>query len=63
MIHLDANIAIALLDRTGASVRARFDAAQAEGTTIAISIAVFHELMFGAAESEQRERNETKSRY
>jgi tRNA(fMet)-specific endonuclease VapC len=60
MIHLDTNIAIALLNRTGASVREHFDAAQAEGTAIAISVVVFHELMFGAAASERRERNEAK---
>ena len=60
MIHLDSNIVIALLNRGGERVRARFYSAQAEGTTIAISIVVFHELMFGAAASEQRERNEAK---
>jgi tRNA(fMet)-specific endonuclease VapC len=60
MIQLDSNIAIALLNRTAERVRARFDAARANGTTIAISIVVFHELTFGAAASEQRERNEAK---
>jgi predicted nucleic acid-binding protein len=60
MIHLDANIAIALLNRSGASVRARFDAAQADGTAITNSIVVFHEIDVFAAACEQRERNEAK---
>lgn len=60
MIHLDANVAIALLDRTAARVRARFDAARADGETMAVSIVVYHELMFGAAASRRREANEWK---
>jgi tRNA(fMet)-specific endonuclease VapC len=60
MIQLDANVVIALLNRSGALVRARFDSALAEGEPIALSVVVFHELMFGAAASRNRERNEAK---
>ena len=60
MIHLDANVAIALLNNRQPQVRARFDAAQATETPMALSIIVYHELMYGAAASERREANETK---
>ncbi|MCA0401983.1 MAG: PIN domain-containing protein [Proteobacteria bacterium] len=60
MIHLDANVAIALLNDRQPQVRARFDMARAAGTPLALSIIVFHELMYGAAASERRKANEDK---
>lgn len=60
MIHLDANVAIALLNNRQPQVRARFDAALGAGTPLALSIIVFHELMYGAAASERRKANEDK---
>ena len=60
MIHLDTNVAIALLNQRHPMVRARFDAALATRTPMALSIIVFHELMYGAAASERREANENK---
>lgn len=60
MIHLDANVAIALLNDRQPQVRARFDAALGAGTPLALSIIVFHELMYGAAASERRKANEDK---
>lgn len=59
MIHLDTNVAIALLnDRP--PVRARFDAARTARTPLGLSTIVFHELMFGAAASKRRRANEDK---
>lgn len=60
MIHLDSNVAIALLNNRQPQVRARFDAARAAGTAMALSIIVYHELMYGAAASERRKANEDK---
>jgi tRNA(fMet)-specific endonuclease VapC len=60
VIHLDANVAIALLNGRQPQVRARFDAALGAGTPLALSIIVFHELMYGAAASERRKANEDK---
>lgn len=60
MIHLDTNVAIALLNNRQPQVRARFDAAQATATPMALSIIVYHELMYGAAGSERRKANEDK---
>ncbi len=60
MIHLDANVAIALLNSRQPQVRARFDATLAAGTPLALSIIVYHELMYGAAASERRKANEDK---
>lgn len=60
MIHLDANVAIALLNDRQPQVRARFDAALGAGMPLALSIIVFHELMYGAAASERRKANEDK---
>jgi len=60
VIHLDANVAIALLNDRQPQVRARFDMARAAGTPLALSIIVFHELMYGAAASERRKANEDK---
>lgn len=60
MIHLDTNVAIALLNGRPPKVRARFDAALAAKAPIAVSIVVYHELMYGAAASERRKENEEK---
>ena len=60
MIHLDTNVAIALLNSRQPQVRARFDATLAAGTPLALSVIVYHELMYGAAASERRKANETK---
>lgn len=60
MIHLDTNVAIALLNGSPPKVRARFDAALAAKAPIAVSIVVYHELMYGAAASERRKENEEK---
>lgn len=60
MIHLDSNVAIALLNKRQPTVRACFDAALAARTPLALSIVVFHELMYGAAASERRKENEDK---
>ena len=59
MIHLDTNVAIALLNNRQPQVRARFDAALT-ATPLAMSVVVYHELMFGAANSAQRQANEDK---
>ena len=60
MIHLDTNVAIALLNGRQPKVRARFDAALAAGTPLALSMIVYYELMYGAAASERRKPNEDK---
>lgn len=60
MIHLDTNVAIALLNGRQPQVRSRFDAALAAGTRLGLSIIVYHELMYGAANSERRKANEDK---
>ena len=60
MIHLDANAAIALLNERPLSVRACFVEARASGAAFALSIVVYHELMYGAAASERRVANEEK---
>ena len=60
MIHLDANVAIALLNERGKPVREKFDAARTAGTSLCLSIIVYHELMYGAAHSERRKANEDK---
>jgi tRNA(fMet)-specific endonuclease VapC len=59
MIHLDTNVAIALLNNRQPRLRARFDAALASAP-LAMSIVVYHELMFGAANSAHRRANEDK---
>ena len=59
MIHLDANVAIALLNDRPRIVRERFDAARG-ADSIAMSMIVYHELMFGAAASARRRDNEEK---
>ncbi len=60
MIHLDTNVAIALLNNRQPQVRARFDAALAAVAPLAMSVVVYHELMFGAANSARREANADK---
>lgn len=60
MIHLDTNVAIALLNDRQPLVRARFDATRAAGTALGLSMIVYHELMYGAAASERRQANEEK---
>lgn len=60
MIHLDTNVAIALLNNRQPQLRARFDAALAADAPLALSMIVYHELMYGAAASAQRKANETK---
>jgi tRNA(fMet)-specific endonuclease VapC len=60
MIHLDTNVAIALLNGRQKPVRAKFDAAKSAGTAICLSAIVYHELMYGAARSQRRKANEDK---
>ncbi|HZC97837.1 MAG TPA: type II toxin-antitoxin system VapC family toxin [Bradyrhizobium sp.] len=60
MIHLDTNVAIALLNGDRPQVRARFDSARTAGTPFSLSIIVYHELMYGAAASKRRKANEDK---
>jgi tRNA(fMet)-specific endonuclease VapC len=60
LIHLDANVAIALLNDRPKAVREKFDAALAAGTPLCLSTIVYHELMYGAAHSERRKANEDK---
>jgi tRNA(fMet)-specific endonuclease VapC len=60
VIHLDTNVAIALLNDSQPQVRARFDEARAAGTPFSLSMIVYHELMYGAAASRRRKANEDK---
>jgi tRNA(fMet)-specific endonuclease VapC len=60
MIHLDANVAIALLNGRPQQVRRHFDAARDAQITIRLSSIVYHELMYGAAASARRRANEEK---
>lgn len=60
MIHLDTNIAIALLNDRPPQVRMKFEAARAAGTPFAMSMIVYYELMYGAAASKRRKANEDK---
>lgn len=59
-IHLDTNIAIALLYGRPHQVRAHFDAARDAGVSIGLSSIVFQELMHGAAASGRQRDNEEK---
>ena len=59
MIHLDTNVAIALLNNRQPQIRVRFDSARAT-TALGMSIIVYHELMYGAANSARRQENEEK---
>lgn len=60
MIHLDTNVAIALLNGRPYQVRTHFDAARDAGVPIGLSSIVYHELMYGAAASVRRRDNEEK---
>jgi len=60
VIHLDTNVAIALLNGRQAQVRSRFDAALSATSPLAMSVVVYHELMHGAANSAHRQANEDK---
>jgi tRNA(fMet)-specific endonuclease VapC len=60
LIHLDTNVAIALLNEAQPRVRTRFDAARAASAPFSLSIIVYHELMYGAAASRRRKANEDK---
>ena len=59
MIHLDTNVAIALLNNRQPQIRVRFDSARAT-TALGMSIIVYHELMYGAANSARKQENEEK---
>lgn len=59
MIHLDTNVAIALLNNRQPRIRDRFDAARAT-TALGMSIIVYHELMYGAANSARKQDNQEK---
>lgn len=60
MIHLDTNVAIALLNGQPNQVRTYFDAARDAEIPIGLSSIVYHELMYGAAASARRNANEEK---
>jgi tRNA(fMet)-specific endonuclease VapC len=60
MIHLDTNVAISILNGRPERVRSRFDLARGSRTPIFMSAVVFHELMYGAANSQRRIQNEEK---
>jgi tRNA(fMet)-specific endonuclease VapC len=60
MIHLDTNVAIALLNGRPPQVRTHFDAARDAAIPIGLSSIAYHELMYGAAASTRRRANEEK---
>lgn len=60
MIHLDTNVAIALLNGHPHRVRTQFDAAHDSQIPIGLSSVVYYELMYGAAASARRRTNEEK---
>jgi tRNA(fMet)-specific endonuclease VapC len=60
VIHLDTNVAIALLNGRDALVRERFEAAKGAAPAICLSTIVYNELMYGAANSQRRQANEDK---
>ena len=60
MIHLDTNVAIALLNGRPPRVRRHFDAARDAKIPIGLSSIVYHELMYGAAASARRRASEEK---
>jgi tRNA(fMet)-specific endonuclease VapC len=60
MMHLDTNVAIALLNNRQPLIRLRFDAARAAGTSLFLSMIVYHELMYGAANSARPGANQDK---
>lgn len=55
---LDTNICIALINDSPTSVRRRFERELGSGSPIVTSSVTVLELMYGAAKSSQRERNE-----
>lgn len=59
MIHLDTNVAIALLNNRQPQIRVRFDAARATAA-LGMSVIVYHELMYGAANSVRKQENQKK---
>jgi tRNA(fMet)-specific endonuclease VapC len=59
VIHLDTSAAIALLNNRQPQVRACFDAALV-ATRLAMSVVVYNELMFAAANSAHPQGNEDK---
>jgi tRNA(fMet)-specific endonuclease VapC len=59
MIHLDTNVAIALLNNRQPQIRVRFDSARAT-TALGMSVIVYHELMYGAANSARKQENQEK---
>jgi tRNA(fMet)-specific endonuclease VapC len=62
MIHLDTNVVIALIKASPLRVRDQFDRARTSGRGLSISTIVHHELMFGAANSNAKDRNEASVR-
>jgi tRNA(fMet)-specific endonuclease VapC len=60
VIHLDTNVAIAVLNERDVGIRRRFDETLSAGTPLGLSAVVLHELMYGAAVSRRREANEQK---
>jgi tRNA(fMet)-specific endonuclease VapC len=60
VIHLDTNVAIALLNGHRSRIREQFDGARLAGTPLALSMVVYHELMYGAACGDRRSANENK---
>lgn len=60
MIHLDTNIAIALLNGRLPHARTQLNAALAAGTPLAMSIIVYCELQYGAAASSHRTADEER---
>jgi tRNA(fMet)-specific endonuclease VapC len=60
LIHLDTNVAIALLNERSTAVRERFEVARSATARLGLSTIVYHELMYGAAYSERQKANEDK---
>ncbi len=58
MIHLDTNVVITLLKDRSNVARARLLQARGTGRGVALSVIVYHELMYGAACSSRRRENE-----
>jgi len=61
MIHLDTNVAIALMNNRHPALRARFDDERAKGRKIDLSAITYHELCYGAANSAARTATEKSS--
>jgi tRNA(fMet)-specific endonuclease VapC len=57
MICLDTNAVIVALNNPGSPVRARINQARDNGIPLCISVIVLFELWYGAAKSDQRQRN------